>query len=375
MEQRWLDYYDILEVSHQAGRDVIEAKYRSLCKVFHPDVNPSPDAEGRMKLINIAWEVLGDDSKRLAFNREWEARHLRAVSPAPAYRAPRRPVSQATMEDIASRRAITEYFRGIIAGRYRQIHALLSSRDQWNIPVESFIRWQSSVAASYRIQSFLVLSAKRYEAFPLGDSSCPAVRFAIEIDEKDLRTGRFCRSRLVKFVVKEGVEWHVHLGYRDIEYVVEQFSLLAGSSEYIARVTDPLTCLPNRCGFLEKCRPEVYRCERYGRKSALGVVAVHFERDIADPDLNRRILQQAGFSLRATARLIDIVGVLEDGRFCALMAETDDQEAYRASARVSRKVEQDILACFDIKIRLAWKIAPFDGGDLEKLLAECEANR
>jgi diguanylate cyclase (GGDEF)-like protein len=260
-------------------------------------------------------------------------------------------------------------------GRYDEVYGLLSSRDRRNIPSESFSRWQTSVSARYRIENFVVQSSKKYDAFLLGDIECPAERFSIEIHERDLKTSALARYKLIKFVVREGDNWHVHLGYRDIEYIVEQFSLLSGEAgEFMARNTDPLTGLPNRRGFLDKCRPEAYRSARYGRDCVLGVVTAHMERDILDPELHRRILQQAGFSLRAAARLIDIVGSLGDDRFCVLLAETDGEEARRASIRLARKVEFDILACFDTQIKLTWSLHTYDGGDLTQELAVCEKN-
>ena len=65
------DYYTVLEVPRNATLDIIKAAYRRLCKLFHPDKNPgSPQAEARMKDINAAWEVLGDDTKRHAYDNE-----------------------------------------------------------------------------------------------------------------------------------------------------------------------------------------------------------------------------------------------------------------------------------------------------------------
>jgi diguanylate cyclase (GGDEF)-like protein len=383
--QGWVDYYGVLSVNQHAVRKDIEARYKQLCKVFHPDVNHSGDAEEQMKLINMAWEVLRDDGKRSAFHKEWEVRQrasLSAVKPQPrgtqpaqpTYTRPARPV--VVPEDLEARRAISDYFRGIMGGHYDAVYDLLSSRDRRNITQESFHRWQASVAKSYHIESFLVLSRKKYDAFPMGDMEYPAERFSIEITERDINKNVVGRYKLVKFVVHEGDVWHVYLGYRDIEYVVEQFSLLAGSAgDFVARSTDPLTGLPNRRGFLDKCRPEVYRSVRYGRECALGVVTVHFSRDIADPDLHRRILQQTGFSLRAAARLIDIVGVLADHRFCVLLAETTEDEARRAAQRLARKVEGDILACFDTQIKLSINTLPYDGGDLAQTLERCEGKK
>lgn len=60
--------YDELEVSQRASAETIRAAYLSLSKRYHPDVAKFPNAAARMKLINAAWEILGDKEKRKAYD-------------------------------------------------------------------------------------------------------------------------------------------------------------------------------------------------------------------------------------------------------------------------------------------------------------------
>ena len=64
------DLYEILQVHHAAEPEVVEAAYRRLARKYHPDVNKSPQAEGMMKALNRAYEVLSDPAKRAAYDRE-----------------------------------------------------------------------------------------------------------------------------------------------------------------------------------------------------------------------------------------------------------------------------------------------------------------
>jgi DnaJ-domain-containing protein 1 len=57
-------HYDNLKVARSAPVEVIRAAYRALAKQYHPDQNTSPDAARVMKLLNAAWEVLGDPVQR-----------------------------------------------------------------------------------------------------------------------------------------------------------------------------------------------------------------------------------------------------------------------------------------------------------------------
>jgi curved DNA-binding protein len=52
---RFKDYYAILGVPRNATPEEIKEVYRRLAKEYHPDKNPSPEAEEMFKLINEAY--------------------------------------------------------------------------------------------------------------------------------------------------------------------------------------------------------------------------------------------------------------------------------------------------------------------------------
>jgi hypothetical protein len=69
------DYYQILNVPYAANGDDIKKAYKELAVKYHPDWNKEPDAS--LKFINVheAYEILGNDKKRLAYNMMF-IRHL-----------------------------------------------------------------------------------------------------------------------------------------------------------------------------------------------------------------------------------------------------------------------------------------------------------
>lgn len=63
--------YEILEVSENASAEVIEKAYKVLVKKYHPDLQVEEEkksAEKKMKQINEAYEILGDETKRKEYD-------------------------------------------------------------------------------------------------------------------------------------------------------------------------------------------------------------------------------------------------------------------------------------------------------------------
>ena len=63
------DYYEVLEVNRSASADEVNRAFRRLARKYHPDLNPSAEAEERFKEINEAYEVLSEDSRRASYDR------------------------------------------------------------------------------------------------------------------------------------------------------------------------------------------------------------------------------------------------------------------------------------------------------------------
>lgn len=67
------NYYDELEVSQKASKEVIEKAYKVLAKKYHPDSTTESDrvaAEERFKAISEAYNTLSDDFKRKEYDKE-----------------------------------------------------------------------------------------------------------------------------------------------------------------------------------------------------------------------------------------------------------------------------------------------------------------
>jgi DnaJ-class molecular chaperone len=63
-------HYDNLKVARNAPANVIRAAYKVLSQQYHPDRNPgSPEASRIMTVINMAYAVLSDPTRRNEYDQ------------------------------------------------------------------------------------------------------------------------------------------------------------------------------------------------------------------------------------------------------------------------------------------------------------------
>jgi DnaJ-class molecular chaperone len=63
------DPYEILGVAKTASAAEIKSAFRKLAKKYHPDQSKEPKAKERFAEVGSAYEIIGDDTKRKAFDR------------------------------------------------------------------------------------------------------------------------------------------------------------------------------------------------------------------------------------------------------------------------------------------------------------------
>lgn len=70
-----MNYYDLLEVSKNASKEVIEMAYKAQTRKYHPDINPAGDTEKceeYIKVLNEAKRILTDEELRMQYDEYLE---------------------------------------------------------------------------------------------------------------------------------------------------------------------------------------------------------------------------------------------------------------------------------------------------------------
>ena len=93
------NHYEALGLPPTATAEQIKRKYRELARIYHPDVNSSPEATHKILSINQAYRVLGDADRRVAYDAERAMPQpapntVRPSSPASTPPRPRQPAGQ-----------------------------------------------------------------------------------------------------------------------------------------------------------------------------------------------------------------------------------------------------------------------------------------
>ena len=63
------NFYTILEIEPGVDQEIIDAAYRRLALLYHPDLNRSPEANRKMQEVNVAYTTLRNPSKRAVYDR------------------------------------------------------------------------------------------------------------------------------------------------------------------------------------------------------------------------------------------------------------------------------------------------------------------
>ncbi len=370
--QGYSDHYRTLQVHHEASQEVIEAAWKRLCRIWHPDVNPARDAAERMKEINGAYDVLREEASRKAYHRQW-LMHGRAAGQA----APRREPPAQDPSALAQQ-ALDGYFRRLMDGRWAEAYAMLARQDRQNVPEEDFLEWKQAVAECFRIGSYAIKPFRRHVNCTV--SGCfyrEVYEFSVFVCDMDARTGYVSEENYLKYVALDGGAFRVCLGYDDVKpltlrfrYMAEDAALLDPNQVWAEAVMsrDRHTGLLSRAGFTERAEAEAVRSRRYGNPFSVALITVRpglCPKEFAAGDFERMCVVHAAKTVEPLIRRTDIFGRWGALELVLLFTETPRDNAGFAM----EKIAAALAGPKELDYAVSFGVAEFDGGQFEDTIS------
>lgn len=335
-----MDYYKVLQVHRDAGQDVIDAAYRCLSKMYHPDLNKSFDAVEKMVSVNLAYEVLGDLQKRRAYNRSYFGLQQRQEPIRPPHE---KKVNERRDSVEAAGRAMDLFFRYTVNEDWENSYAMLTAVDRSNVSKEDFIEWKRWVTKIYKLGNYVITYFKSHKSGEyLGRTFPNVLQFGVSLTELQLNISRINQENIQKYAIFEGNEWKICLGYTDLKPAIRKFKYLAHTlpkideSKFFMNAVskiDPLTGLFSSSGFMERAEVELVRSRRYGNPLSLGVIkveAVKTDDDTFAENQTDACISYVSQVINERIRKTDIIGRWDESSLVILFTETDIAQALQA---------------------------------------------
>ena len=178
------DPYKILGISHDADRHTIQVAYRRLARRHHPDFGGDQEL---MAVVNEAWAVLGDATRREAFDAKRARRPAASVMVTPE---PAGPLAAASERRRPRRHGVHE--TTLDFGRYAgwTIRAL-SIEDPY------YLEWlmRSQAGRMYRAEILTTLQERRDAQVAVASATTTSRATAPKSSKKPTGRSHFRRGR------------------------------------------------------------------------------------------------------------------------------------------------------------------------------------
>jgi len=366
----FVDYYEVLQVHHDAEPEIIKTAYRRLAQMHHPDLNAQNTSTEKMQMINQAYQTVSNPALRKSYHRSWvrfqgtKTRHARQVK-----------------RQTDAQRVLDAYFRCLLDEKWKNAYSYLSRKDSGTFTIGEFCEWKQAVKALYQMGAYVIKPFRSYDRCVIGDTEYDKVHvFSVFLTDRDHRTGKVSEETYTKYVVWDGDEWRVCLGYSQLKPIILKLKYLAAQAPMMdpERVFndvllkhDKLTGFLSRRGLMERIDKEQQRARRHKNPFSLAVISVDPVGGIggvSDMEYKNMCLLDAATQLKASIRAIDDIARIGENRFGVLLIETNESAAKKALRRLVGVIRQRE----GLQYRIDGSAVPYRGESAEDTLLYAE---
>ncbi len=339
-EGNFEDYYQILQVHHDASPEVVQAAYKRLSKIYHPDNYQHSDNEARMTRLNQAYKTLSDVSLRKKYHQQWLSNRTDRK-----YNV-RQSAGYGSHGSHPSLDVLEDFFYCIKMKNWDYAYLSLTEEDKERIPIDDFRNWKEAVDGCFEMQDYRIKFFRTYYNCTVMDSVYKTVmEYAVYVTDMNRQTMEVTTETLHKYMAFDGVSWKVCLGLTTVNHLTLKFRLLADRREdfdpmslYHSAVShkDALTSLLSETGFYYEGTKEAVRTKRYHNPFSL----IAFSILCNDPEQETTCLCHCANILRTNVRENDILGRLNNNKIICLLVETKLNGAHMAARKFQSMFQQ-----------------------------------
>ena len=348
----FVDYYNILQVHNDAEQDVIDAAYKCLSKMYHPDTNIAPGAAERMKEINIAYDVIGKELSRKDYHRQWmklNAWKTLSERGTTGWRVTENKEAYSAFEMLDA------FFKDTLNERWEDAYSRLTASDRNNISFSEFLDWKKAVHSVFRLGNYHISYFRKYDYSRYNGQLYPQIyHFIVRITELQQITEQLAVTSGHKYVALDNGVLRVCLGSKDLKPITQKFLKMAeaasnqGATGILFKTlnkVDASTGLLTRDGWIEEAEKERQRKKRYGSNYCIGVIGLTPSlldggELPADDALEKNIVYVANI-IKKHIRATDTIGRCSDLALALLLPETKLAKGRKAMENVVRIVNKD----------------------------------
>ena len=388
-----LESYRVLGVKVGAGMADVTTSYRQLCRTYHPDITNDPDAEDRMKQINIAYTMLRDKFKReSAFrDRQTFTRPVRRYPPTETQRQTTDPqrqtadaryqASQENEQKAAERAAASadaekyaysalhDYFAALNKCDYSKAYEMLSSHDKKHIDLRSFTRWRESVARLYPMREFKIAGGSSIAVVTWGDNKTfHARKFKVAITEDDFADDATLSGDIDKLVINENGRWGVFLGYKEVSQLTRTFDkrfetkkkrdVEKRRDEYAAGMHIEFDMF-NPIGMRKAVIKELYRQRRYGGSMTFAAISIQLSG--TNKNGQNDLLRSAAKTICGSLRETDVPAYADHGVFAIMFIELGKKNAENIIERMIETIRKNAGSLLGAQAEIEYEYGSWSG--------------
>lgn len=358
LPKEFKDYYQILQVHHDASPDVIKAAYRKLCTIYHPDTAGNENEQVRIRDINEAFSTLSSPEKRTAYQKVWlERKAERSLHVFPAAHPPR------GVAYDSAKNVLDQFFHALYTKNWANAYACLTIEDQERISKSQFFTWRKAVSDCFEMQDYRIQQYRSYKRCRIGEYVYEEVcEYSVVITDLDLQTQKTSQSTTHKYAAFDGTSWKVCLGVKDVKQATIKYKLMAERRKnydpvalYQSAVSknDPLTGLLSENGFYDESYKEIERFRRH--KHPLSLIA--FQVNCKDRSREIPCLCFCAGIIKATSRITDIIARFGNNQIVCMLPETTEEQAFSATQKFMASIKSRQTEAFTLNAG----ILPYNG--------------